>query len=122
MSELAKGWPVAGWILRLFINLMKRLVGQSVAYGTNLDPRREKHFHVNNHVGQYADTNDPETNSGTCFTTDGRSIHDQTENEFSLLQSDHFMADIMWTDANDLDFDLMLNRAQSNSLFPLSLG
>ncbi|CAK7234096.1 hypothetical protein SCUCBS95973_008819 [Sporothrix curviconia] len=27
-GELAKGWPVAGWILRMFINLMKKLTGE----------------------------------------------------------------------------------------------
>lgn len=28
LSELSKGWPVAGWILRLFISLMLRLTGR----------------------------------------------------------------------------------------------
>lgn len=29
LSELAKSWPVAGWIFRLFVSLMTRLTGHS---------------------------------------------------------------------------------------------
>jgi hypothetical protein len=32
LSELAKCWPVGGWILRLFINLMRRLTGQGFSF------------------------------------------------------------------------------------------
>ncbi|EXJ60793.1 hypothetical protein A1O7_04946 [Cladophialophora yegresii CBS 114405] len=35
LSELAKSWPVAGWILRLFISLMTRLTGHSF----DIDPK-----------------------------------------------------------------------------------
>lgn len=35
LSELAKSWPVAGWISRLFISLMTRLTGHSF----DIDPR-----------------------------------------------------------------------------------
>lgn len=33
MSELAKCWPVAGWILHLFISVMSRLTGQDFRSG-----------------------------------------------------------------------------------------
>lgn len=32
-GELAKGWPVAGWILRMFINLMKKLTASGSTTG-----------------------------------------------------------------------------------------
>ncbi|KAL1989084.1 hypothetical protein VTN96DRAFT_5847 [Rasamsonia emersonii] len=35
LSELAKCWPVGGWILRLFINLMRRLTGQGFGFENN---------------------------------------------------------------------------------------
>ncbi|RFU30531.1 hypothetical protein B7463_g5824, partial [Scytalidium lignicola] len=127
MSELAKGWPVAGWVLRLFINLMRRLTGQSEAYGSSLDQRRERNLSVNQDVVQPPSMNGTNltsflsVNIDECVTANNGSIGDQVGNGFDLLQTDQFMADIMWADQNDLDFDIMLKSAQSKSLFPFNL-
>jgi hypothetical protein len=32
LSELSKSWPVGGWILQLFVNLMKRLTGRDFGF------------------------------------------------------------------------------------------
>jgi hypothetical protein len=32
LSELSKSWPVGGWILQLFVNLMKRLTGHDFGF------------------------------------------------------------------------------------------
>lgn len=35
LSELSKSWPVGGWILQLFVNLLKRLTGRDFGFQVN---------------------------------------------------------------------------------------
>lgn len=62
-GELAKGWPVAGWILRMFINLMKKLTAGGSTTGA------EGRQAVQNGMAQAAQQ------------TNGRAPHPQTHQQ-----------------------------------------
>ena len=129
MSELAKGWAVAGWILRLFINLMKNLTGQTSVHDGNFSHRREANSSSDIEPSQQSGQTSRDSSTFTAanqyqyIVGNNSSMCDTRRDEFGLTQTNQLMSDIIWApDQNDFDFDILLNSAQSNSLFPFSLG
>ncbi|KAL4947585.1 fungal-specific transcription factor domain-containing protein [Aspergillus filifer] len=128
MSELAKGWPVAGWILRLFINLMKRLT-ETGSYAAGPPQLLERASNTDLHLGQQSinpvqSTENPASyaagNGGQSLVANSGSICDDGRESFGLVEVDQLMSDIMRApDQND--FDLMLNSHLASSLFPPNL-
>lgn len=129
MSELAKGWPVAGWILRLFINLMKNLTEtgsydagppHSLQQVSDIDPQ---HAQQSIHPGPSteAPASYPGGNGGHYLVANRGSVCDGGQENLGLVEADQLMSDIMRTpDQND--FDLMLNSYLSSSIFPSNLA
>lgn len=132
MGELAKGWPVAGWILRLFINLMKRLTGQNAAFvagpaqvslGTTAN--RDHQFGQQSNQAVPCNKNIPSYPGGNTdqYLLAKNASFNQSQEGFGPVETDQLMSDIIWgSGQNDLDFDLMLNGIQSTSMFPAHLG
>lgn len=131
MSELAKGWPVAGWILRLFINLMKGLTGHAGVYDTGPAQPLEGFPNGDLGLGQQSAQPAPSTRNPASYSVEntdkylmancGTICHDGRDS-FGLVEADQLLTDIIWApDQNDFDFDIMLNSAHSNSLFPSNL-
>lgn len=115
MGELAKGWPVAGWILRLFINLMNRVTGQSGSLESNLSPPMEIHTEHSFQNNQRPTQN--MENPLSYMSIEGESIcHDED-------QTDQLVSDLIWVpDQSDFDFDPMFRNTQLNGVFPYNLG
>ena len=41
LSELSKSWPVGGWILQLFVNLLRRLTGRDFGFQVTANPAKQ---------------------------------------------------------------------------------
>lgn len=116
MSELAKGWPVAGWILRLFIKLMKRLTGHG-SYSAQIPDGISNR---DRHLGQQSIQPLPNNSSPPSYSggnTDQYPVAPprQGHEDFGIVETDQLISDVIW-DSGQSDFDLDL------SLFPSHLG
>lgn len=134
MSELAKSWPVAGWILRLFINLMKKLTDQNVRYDSNLDRSRQDRTGYGGNSSM--DSPSAATRSGTNRTmqmghglgnlinqpVEADQLSARVEEWNAIQQSDQLLSDVIWApDQNNFDFDLLF-QGQSNGSLPFNFG
>lgn len=113
MSQLANSWPVAGWILRLFINLMKRLTGQSFGKSNNVGGGARC---SNQGKGDTLDNDFPASSVGGLT-----SQHIPPNGSFlggDQDATDQLLSDALW-DADQDPFNLeFVPRAQPNGLFP----
>ncbi|KAJ5988015.1 hypothetical protein N7481_003225 [Penicillium waksmanii] len=134
MSELARSWPVAGWILRLFINLMKKLTDQNVRYDSDLDRSRQDRTGYRGDSSM--DSPSAATRSGTTRTmqmghglgnlinqpVEADQLSARVEEWNAIQQSDQLLSDVIWApDQNNFDFDLLF-QGQSNGSLPFNFG
>lgn len=134
MSELAKSWPVGGWILRLFINLMKKLTGQNVGCGSKHDrgTQDESRAPGNSGVDSSSAAARPRSNK-TLQMGPGLSnlIQEPVENGQSsarvdewneLQQTDQLLSDVIWApDQTNFDFGFLFE-GQPNGSLPFNFG
>ena len=106
---------MAGWILRLFINLMNRATGQSGSLESSASPPMEVY---SDH--SFDNNQRPSQNMANPFLY--MSIADESicrEED----QTGQLISDIVWVpNQSDFDFDPMFRNAQLNDLFPYNLG
>ncbi|OAA59736.1 Transcription factor [Niveomyces insectorum RCEF 264] len=128
LGELAKGWPVAGWILRLFMNLMKTLTGQSNAAP---DGRASQQRNADLRGDNGSAAIQQATHSVTDFSKSfGLCAYPPVENGVigdgasSLGQTNQLISDIIWApEQADFDCDFMFGNIQvNNGSFPFHLG
>ncbi|RHZ62630.1 hypothetical protein CDV55_106004 [Aspergillus turcosus] len=131
MSELARSWPVAGWILRLFINLMKKLTGQSV--GCDSAPSRTKPDQTGDSGFESPSATVGSGGTSAMQMASGLDnlIHRSLGNDQSSTrveewnesqQTDKLLSDVIWApDQTNFDFDLLF-QGQSNGSLPFNFG
>lgn len=134
MSELAKSWPVAGWILRLFINLMKKLTGHSVGRD-NPSSRNKAHqsgyrgdsgFELPSATVSSVENNAMQMGSGLNSLINRSLENDQSctrvEEWNEVRLTDQLLSDVIWApDQTNFDFDLLFQE-RSNGCLPFSFG
>jgi hypothetical protein len=131
MTELAKSWPTAGWILRLFINLMKKLTAQKFRCWGNRNCGKSNSSGDSDEVGfttlqNIGDNTSKHMSTGLMLnavvqpSAENGQLYARSGEMNRFGQTEQLMSDVIWaSDQNNFDFDFMF-RTQSNSLFPFS--
>lgn len=66
LSELSRSWPVGGWILQLFVNLLKRLTGHD--FGFNITPNSVTSRHINSRQALPTATQNAQSNTESTMS------------------------------------------------------
>ncbi len=115
-GELARGWPVAGWVMGLFINLMKRLTSQAGGNDGGASHTRgaEPAPHQQTERDFASPSKNPDELSYMPFDHDTAFASD----EASLGQTNQLLSDIIWAPLqNDFDGDFMFGNPPLNTGF-----
>ncbi|CAK7204038.1 hypothetical protein SEUCBS139899_006789 [Sporothrix eucalyptigena] len=137
-GELAKGWPVAGWILRMFINLMKKLTGERGPFPQNNPISLQQHDTSQQHPHQQQQQPHPQQplpqQPQQCITSprqdlsalpyipvDGTFVDDGSlATTAGLNHTNQLISDIIWAPVQgDFDCDFIFGNTQVNSGFVL---
>lgn len=147
-GELAKGWPVAGWILRMFINLMKKLTAGGTSTGADgrqapqngnyvqagqqnhgrpqqSQPHQQPMQHQLHQQQQGIEMESPSRPIDTIpylpVEHNGQSFVDDGT---ALGQTNQFVSDIIWAPMpGEFDCDFIFGNTQVNSGFlPFAMG
>jgi Fungal specific transcription factor domain len=122
LSELAKSWPVGGWILRLFMTLMKRLTGRDFAFEVSSNyrkisstaaPRGSRPVHEESISEQRLQGQDFEPGSGLQLQDFGDNLQ-----ATASQQNDEFLSSLPW-DKDDqalLSFDSIFQQSLAGFL------
>ena len=127
LGELAKSWPVGCWIMRLFVNPMRRMTEQGFGFenananiNVNIGGNGQKTLNVS--TSQNLSSKSVESNLGAAPDIQGKittpsslaqySLHPQQQQQIDpMLQSaDQLIPESLWAD-NGFDLDFLFQNA-----------
>jgi hypothetical protein len=131
LSELAKSWPVGGWILRLFMNLMSRLTGQGSGFdNSNASTNVSGRFRNNGNTSQSLNSEGVQPSFGDAgLDAQGKIVTPTSLDRFDPVPerqqhvdygqqvADQLITDALWTN-NGFDFDFMFQHTPGTFLPP----